>query len=417
MYNKIIYPIIIIIFSLLIIYVILRNKETQNFNLKIEKFLGEIKSNESLIKIKNNAMTNTTFTKKFLNGEWTSYLSTVDSNYIVNNIMIIDINENNNPLNNIYGNINVDLYINNKMIPINLNIGFVSNENIIATGNASTELIAVHIKIINKFNSNNNDKLIELRDKNNYQKCIVSIYKNDMLFNKYISYKLYDRKAEAELYRIILSKNFYVEKIPPIYDFNLYNLIINSYTYPPNYITFDGYNNLTTNTPLENTKISNINNKYNNKLKFCIQRVFTSPTGNEIITNLSSSIELDVVIQNKLPTTIKIVPFINDKNNLGLTNFYKPNSTILYFYKYISNDPDTFEYKNENKIPILNDLFKLSSINSATNMFKKVILHNNLGEGIVKNINNTYNLVEVGRKNSNLTEPTIFSFSELYNKL
>ena len=92
-------------FSILFIYAILKNKENKNFNDKIENFLNKKWNN-----LKNGALSNVSFTTDFLNGNWTSLTTTVDSNYNVKNTWSININKSIEDVssNGIYGYININ---------------------------------------------------------------------------------------------------------------------------------------------------------------------------------------------------------------------------------------------------------------------------------------------------------------------
>ena len=85
MSNKFIYPILIIIFSILIIYFILVNKKNTKLNNNIEKFSNSL--------LKGNMEHNTQFTKELVAGTWTSMDTTVNSDYTVTNLLTINPNQ------------------------------------------------------------------------------------------------------------------------------------------------------------------------------------------------------------------------------------------------------------------------------------------------------------------------------------
>jgi hypothetical protein len=406
---KIIYPIIIIIFSILFIYAILKNKENKNFNDKVENFL-----NKKWDKLRNSALSNVSFTTNFLNGSWTTLNTKVDSSYNVNNIMEININKSikDNLQNNNYGTITID--------NTTYNIILISNENIIGRivnrqDNIANSAASLHIKIINTYNTNDNiyEKNLIFTNNTN-QKCIVSQYMGDTLLYRYISYKIYNNKVGSELYRIILAGHYYIAKDPPMYDYNVYNKLINNYNYPTNYIKIDNYD-VSNNSELSKTTLNNLKNKYNNVMKFCIQRVFYSPAygGNEIITKLSNPIELEMSKSDNLPTKLTVVPFKDDKDANNLQSFFRPKSTILYCTS-LDNSNEKFNYSNKNKISIPNSFLKLSDKNNSTNMFSEngILIDNILSvEKIIVNNNSLY---RVNIKESDLINPTFFNFSDLY---
>ena len=85
MSKKIIYPVLIIIFSILIILAILQNKNNKKLNNGIEKFMNNyLESAEDNLKL--NVKNNTSITKDFANGTWTYFGTTVDSKYNVDNV-------------------------------------------------------------------------------------------------------------------------------------------------------------------------------------------------------------------------------------------------------------------------------------------------------------------------------------------
>jgi hypothetical protein len=367
--------------------------ENIKFNSKIESFLDKTLDN-----LKNGIASNTEFTKKFINGNWTCLTTTVDSNYNVTNLMKVNINEQQNNDKN-YGNIIID--------NSTYNIVLLTNENIIA--NVENNTSTIHIKLINKFNKND-DKLSEkLIYKNDIPKCIISQYIGNNLLYKYISYKVYNNKVNSELYRIILSGNYYIGKLPQIYNYYVYNKILNNYIYPSNYLSCENFRDGPSDI------INTLKTKYSNGLiRFCIQRVFTSPSyGNtEIITKLSPPVQTFVLMDNKIVDKLKIVSFNDDKNANGLKQFLRPKATILYFYVF-TDSTDSYGYK-ENHIAIPADFLSLSWLNQAQNMFNnKVISFDNV-LSVEKIITNNFSLAKVSKQNSDMENPTFFDFSDLY---
>jgi hypothetical protein len=114
MSNKIIYPALIIIFSILIVYAILTKRKNDKLNNNIENFLSDTPtytpvdiSNDDLT---NNNLNNNIITQKFENGYWTTpWTQYTPTNGLIN-LMNVKINSLMNP-NNIssqnYGNINL----------------------------------------------------------------------------------------------------------------------------------------------------------------------------------------------------------------------------------------------------------------------------------------------------------------------
>ena len=249
----------------------------------------------------------------------------------------------------------------------------------------------------------------------NTPRCMVSFYFGDLLFSKTMSYKVYDNKVGAELYRIILAKDFFVLKPPQMYNFDVYKKIVGNYNYPLNYIHLGGerihYNK---GNVADRNAYNTINNKYHGRLKFAIQRVFQSPTNNEIITKISNPILIEnITNNNSLPEKINIGSFKNDKLANNLKDFFIPKATILYFYKLVETNI-SYDFANKSLINIPSSLAKLQ--NNANNMFKSNIEFNDI-KSVEKVFNNKFHLIAVKRLNSDLENNTVVSFSDLYRLL
>jgi hypothetical protein len=421
MSSKIIYPILIIIFSILIIYGIINNKNNSKLNSNFENFLdlGNEPSQDQDTRIVNyylnenneNLLTsnvsNTLFTSNMINGSWTCDLTTVDSTYNVQNTMTISSIEQINSSNynkNItnYGTVvyNNQTYTINFLLNDNLTAVLINSQGVPSSQN-------LHIKFYNNFSNEGKEIINAPFYKPEEFNSEVSIYSNNTLINKFVSYKIYDNKVGDELYRIITTRDFYIEKAAPVYDYDAYKVIIGKYKFPSNFITLSFG---TTNTNVLNT----LNTKYFGTIKFFIQRVFYSPTSDnaEIITNISDSVLLQVVSNNQIPTTITICSFQNDQNTNGLESFFKPKATILYFYKYINTD-SSYVFGNTNKIDkpraVLN-------IKNNANLITPKFSYDDLGS-VQKVAQNNYSITLVNRYNSNLTNTTNINFSDLYNLL
>jgi hypothetical protein len=396
MANKIIYPILIILFSILFIYAIISNRNINKLNNNIENFknnyIETIKTD-----LEQNAINNNKFSKELANGTWTTMSTEVDSNYNVTNLMKIDITEVINGQNNNFGRIN--------FMGSEFNIILALNDSITAVS-TNLNILNMHIKLFNKFTEENNvniNKPFYIPDTPN---AIISIFIGNSLIFKYASYKVYDNKVGAEVYRIIKAKDYIIEQPPPIYDFKTYNIIVGDYVFPQNYITVKFG---TTNTTVYNKIIGN----YASNIKFSIQRVFASPTGNEIITKNSEPILIECIYSGQIPTTINIVPFSEDKTANSLLSFFKPKATILYFYKLI-NINTAYGYGNNNLNSVANNVFNLQ--NNSNSMYNPIIQYNKLDT--VEQINtNTYQMTLVKRINSDLDNPISINFSELYRLL
>jgi hypothetical protein len=397
MSNNIIYPILIIIFSILIIYAIINTKNIEKFNNSVSPIVNyQLYKNESILKA--NASHNTQFTLEMINGNWTCDLTTVDSNYVASNLITINANASTDSNNG-------TLTYNNNTY----NITFLLNQNLNAvlldssTGQPTTQYL--HIKFYNNFTDNKN--INPPFQKPEEFNSVVSIYSNDVLINKFASYKVYGTTVGEEVYRIILSSNFYLERAPPVYDFKSYDKIIGQYQFPSNYLTLSFG---VTNSNILNT----INTKYKGNIKFEIQRVFYSPTNinTEIKTGKSSPIMLNVVSNNQIPNIITVSSFKNDQITNNLDSFFKPKATILYFYKSI-NTSATYQFTKPN-INESNAVLKIK--NNANAIAMSNIEYSDLSS-IEQVITNTYMVTYVNVYNSNLSDVTNINFSDLYNLL
>ena len=428
MSNKIIYPILIIIFSALIIYGIINNRNNFILNNNVEKFTNLVPTgatpvpsdtknnqvvnyflNESKDILKSSAANNTLFTTEMINGNWTCNTTTVDSNYNITGSQIkISANKplsstNYNNTTNNYGTV---IY-NDQTFTIN----FLLNENLIAVllNNAGIPTsVTLHIKFYNNFSKEGQKEINPPFYKPSEFNSVVSLYINNALIIKFASYKIYSNTVGDELYRIITTQDYYLEKAAPVYDYAAYDVIIGKYQLPSNYLTLSFG---TTNANVLNT----INTKYFGNIKFCIQRVFYSPTNDntEIITNKSEEILLNAVSNNQIPNNITICPFQSDKTTNGLQSFFRPKATILYFYKFI-NATTAYDFANPNNFNVPNTSLNIK--NNAFNITAPNILFNDLGS-VEKVVTNNYTITLVNRYNSNLTDPTNIKFSDLYNLL
>ena len=392
MSNKIIYPILIILFSVLFIYAIISNRNINKLNNNIEKF-----QNNYMDSLKDNLVNNNMFSQDLANGTWTTLNTEVDANYNATNLMTINVTDIINSKNNRFGTIN--------FMGSDFDIILALDKNITAVC-TSLNILNIHIELMNKFTEDNNININKPFFIPNTPNAIISIFFGDFMIFKYASYKVYNNKIGAEVYRIIKARDYIIEQPPPIYDFKTYNTLIGNYLFPQNYITVKFG---TTNTNIYNK----INSSYNTNIKFSIQRVFSSPTGNDIITKNSDPIDVICLYNNQIPTTINIVPFSQDRDANSLISFFQPKETILYFYKII-NVNTSYGYNNSNLNGVTSSVFNLQ--NNANNMFQPIIQYNNLNS--VQQINtNTYKMTLVSRVKSNLNDPTSVNFSQLYNLL
>lgn len=390
--NNIMFPILIIIFSFLIIFAILNKKNNDKLNKIIDKF-----ENKEENEISKNIMYNTKITKDFANGTWTTSDSVVDSNYNVSNLMVINITENvDGKKKQSYGTVNY----NNKTF----NITFILDEYLIANDGS----LNIKIKFYNKFNNENNINVNLPNSIPNTLNAVVLVSHEDTDILKFVSYKVYQNKVNNEVYKIIKSGNTLIDNPPKLYDFHAYEVITKHYRYPGNLLSISSYNT----TNYDTIKILN-QNYQNGIIHFSVQRVFYSPSNEEIITRSSEKIPLNVMNNNLIANNIVIAPFSDDKMANNLDTFFKPKATILYFYKFI-NENITYDYSDKSMNHRPSNVMKFQ--NNGNSMFKNNIEYNNL-LSVEKITNNTYNMTLVGRLKSDLNKNTIFPFSMINNLL
>ena len=414
MENKIIYPIIIIIFSILIIFAILNRKRNNKLNNNIEKFVNSIPnvnnaSNETVIKnkvdflkeLKLNTANNSLITVDFANGNWTTPWTTTNIDYRANYLMNIKVNSlmNKNPKKSSYGNIEIPIGYNRTET---YNIIFILNENIVAVLNANNN-INLHIKFYNIFTEEgpfmNSNTLTSL----------VTIYSKNTVYKKFYSYKVSGDILSNDLYNIINNKNSTIAIQPPeIYDITTYKTIIGNYKFATNAIqlTFGITNNNIYNT---------INSNYGGNIIFTVQRTYNSITKNEITTKMSNKITITAIQpNNQIPSNILISSFQSDIQANGLESTFKPVGTSLYFYKLIQVDT-SYDYSNSQLTTVSSDVFSLQ--NNATNMYQSNVQFNDLNS--VQQINDSiYQVTLVGYYTVNkITDTVTVPFSVMYNLL
>ena len=421
MFDSIIYPIFIIIFSLLIVYAILNKKNNDKLNNNIEKFIDyddniinnisndiPLKNNSTgLVKPHNkksdykmnkdlqlNIKNNTIITKDFANGEWTTAWTTIN-NFKPCNKMIINITN----LRNIkdtcdtkYGTI--------KFIKDMYDITSVLNVNIIAVSQTNKNM-TLHIRIYNPYTEGN------IRKVNGSITCIVSMFGGNKLLYNFYSFKIYNDRVSGELERIVSTKDFYIKEPAEVYDLKTYDIIVNNYKYPSKYIelTFGTINEIVYNKLLS---------VYAEGMKFAIQRVYKSPTDNYITTKLSSPIMLKVIKDKTIPNEIKITSFKQDFDLNGLKNYFQPHSTIVYFYKFDKLN-ETYDFKDTNMMNLQRSSFDFK--NNSENMYEPNIKFNNLNS--VRKINtSTYKIHKIAEiLSTSLSFSPVIPFSNLYNLL
>ena len=386
MTKNIFIPSIIIIFCILIIYAIYNNYN----NNKLKNFIESFQDKNLNKNVINNANYNINYTKALANGSWTCLNTEVDSNYNVTNLMLVDTTANTITLDSVIYNI---LSINNDLI---------------TAQNPNNKNLVITIKYNNEF-SIEKSNVLNKQFKDSYEiRSVVTLFNKNVILSRHASYKIYNNKAGGKIYRIIKSGDYLIESISPTYDFKTYNVLIGDYIYPQNYISLVfGSNN---NTEYYNT----ITNKYAGKLRFAIQRVYDSPTGNQITTHCSEPLLINALSGAIIPDTINILPFNEDNSVNNFKSFFKPKSTILYFYQLV-NVNVSYEYTDTN--PIVQPQSVLNLQNNSNSMFLENVQYNNLNS--VAQLNkSTYNMIliteyPVSDQNTNIS----IDFSIMYNFL
>ena len=476
MFDSIIYPILIIIFSLLIVYAILNKKNNDKLNNNIEKFIDYDDNNinhitgqdgadiapednedydriinntkpgqndENLIHKGNedrpfasmrspysdpikwaaylrlkkeydenlahkgnedhnkmdkdlelNIKNNSIITKDFANGDWTTAWTNI-TNSRACNMMTINITN----LRNVQDTCNT-LYGTIKFIKDIYDITFVLNENIVAVSQSNKNM-SLHIKIYNPYTEGNVKKV------HGSITAIVSMFGGNKLLYNFYAFKVYNTNVTGELERVISTKDFNIKEPAEVYDLKTYNIIVNDYKYPSNYIqlTFGTINNIVHDKILS---------AYADGIKFAIQRVYKSPTDNYITTKLSNPVILKVIEDKTIPNEIKIASFKQDLDVNGLKDYFQPHSTIIYFYKFDKIN-ETYDYQDENMMNIERSSFDFK--NNSEDMYEPNIKFNNLNT--VRKVNNSiYKIQKITEiLSTSLSFVPVIPFSNLYNLL
>ena len=122
---------------------------------------------------------------------------------------------------------------------------------------------------------------------------------------------------------------------------------------------------------------------------------------------------MNAISNNTIPQKIEINSFSKDKEANKLVNFFKPKYTNLYVYKFIENNIE-YEYSDKNPIYMANKILNLK--NNSDKMFNSVIEYNNLNS-VQKISTNKYKITLIKQLNSDLDNPIIIKFLDVYNKL
>jgi hypothetical protein len=404
--NTNLIPIIIIIFCFLIFFGIIHNKKVEKINNIMESFMNNDKNIENFNnKEKNSIITasNTNFSVEYINGNWTTPNTKLDSknNVIPSTLMTIKLNE--NKTGEIYlPKINGNNFYTGITYKVNISsIGL----NIIAKSDKSQYTLSINF--INR-STNKNFRDNELILSSNIPVANIEFLdNNNNVKNSLLSYKITDNvEIDGKLKTIILSRNYINRSIKDIYDINSYLTIIRDYKFKENTINFSGI--IYSRDPNTVNVYNNIKNKYNNILSFSIAREFYTPKGTTIKT-FSSKI-YNLKIDNSLPEFINVNSIKDDDNNINYIK-YKPKSTIIYFYK-ITSTSSSYSFRKQNKI-IPN---KFNFMNNGKNMLKGSIYDIDDLNSLEKNMKSNYSMTVFKTIFTPDEKLKIkFQFKELYN--
>jgi hypothetical protein len=380
----------------LIIYAIINYKN----NNKLNSFIESYQNNSFNKNFKLDIYDNTYISVDFANGTWTIPESIVNDDYTITNLMTIKIN-NDAEIQNRRNYDNTNTYDGFKKNIFNFGkidyngeefkINYVLNENIIAISTVN-KIKNMHIKIYNKFTNEDNILINKPYYTSETLKAVVSIFNNNLLTTKFASYKVYNGKVGGEVYRIIKSKDIYIDQAPPTYDFKTYDVLLNNYKYPancvtPNFGTTTGSSSVLSIFP-------------SGEILYSIQRVFYSPTGNNITTKASEPAFISILNgNNQIPLTLQVCPFKQDKDVNSLEKFFNPNATILYIYKMTSKS-STYNYSNQTiqNYPISSLKLSPPNLNNSMNMYgpnAEYLSINDLNSVQIVD-ENTYTMIKVG---------------------
>lgn len=461
MSNKFIYPILIIIFSVLIIFAILNRRNNQRLNNNIEKFMNlssalDGESQDLTFNITNNTEITV---NRFANGNWTTpptnfyefpanydycacywecvstdnngnCTSWIPTAYWSTNYMTINITDTmeNNPSATYYGTIfnpigSRDTY----------NITYVLNETITGVSQSNPNL-HIQIKFLNFYTGETYSALQNAIDTFT---SVVTVFSVDTIISKYESFKLtqngcvncycdeYDSACSgdnpdtnynlisAQTYNINLNQSIGMDtgnstaNPAEVYDINAYQIITSpNYKYPSNFITLSFGQ-----SPSPST-LNNIQTNYGGNINLSIQRQFLSPTGAIITSVMSNLLSLPVLQNGQIPQTIIISSFQSDMQANNLETFFQPYSTNLFIQLLVSSNP-SYGYSDSNMINVSNLNFNLQ--NNADSMYQPNVQFPDLNS-LTQTNNKTYQLKLIGNyqpEGDLMTGQTLVSFGVL----
>ncbi len=392
--TNIFIPILIILFSILIVVGLFQLRKKQKIDKIFESFTSKIRK-PLLNNVKQDELTtNTQFSAKYMTGYWTKTDTSLDSNDKPKNLCYIDVA--NNEITNSYKGLDYKI------------ISF-TNLHIVAVPKHKHHNYTLSIDATNVYT---NPTKNSMDSKINIPFCIFSVSQNDkVIVPPYYSYRVPNEnsKIRHQLKNIITSKNYKVIESQPLINMSAYNKILHHYKYSDNLIRG------VMNTPISNNQkiYDKLNKQYNGVISFKIQRTFHSPMGGEFTSPFSHRIDLDAYNKRNIITTLVIAPVDADFKESSIKGKYQPKSTTIYFYKIIDTNI-TYSYTN-NSIKTDKNQFELK--NGGSTMFYNDIYFPDLNSVQKKNTS-TYNIIKFKTIFNNKSSDTIrIPFSDLYHLL
>ena len=390
--NNIFIPILIILFSILIIVGLFQLRKKQKIDRIFESFTSKI--SQPLLNNVNETQltTNTQFSAKYMSGYWTNQNTSLNSNNKATNLCYIDVE--NNEIKNSYKGLDYKI------------ISF-TNLHIVAIPKHKHHNLTLSIDATNVYT---NPTKNSMNSKIDIPFCIFSVSRNDkVVVPPYYSYKIPSGKIRHQLKNIIISKNYKVIQSQPLINMNAYNTILNNNKYPKHFIR-----------GIMNTSISNhqniynkLNKQYNGVVSFKIKRTFHSPMGGNFSSRFSPRIDLDAYNKTNIITTLVISSVDDDFKASNIKGKYQPKSTTIYFYKII-NTNISYSYTN-NSIATNRDPFELK--NGGASMYYNNIHFPDLNS-VEKMNRSTYNIIKFKTIYNNKSSDSIrIPFSDLHHLL
>ena len=474
MSNKFIYPILIIIFSVLIIYAILNGRNNQRLNNNIEKFINSppVLDGESQ-DLSFNIQNNTNITLKFANGNWTTpytnfnkfpiyrcgyenewacccnYESSDQSTcynptaYWCTDYMTITITDTmeKSPNSASYGTIfnpngRRDIY----------NITYILNETItgVLQNNSNNH---IQIKFLNRYNGETYGNLTNARDTFT---SVVTIFAGDSIILKYESFKLIENNClnggngqycggdnseynnspnlinitsnnfiSSQTRNILSSQNGVIDQDQntntggnfTLNPAEVYDINAYKIIISPTYKYPSNFITLSFGDTPSTTTLNNIQTNYGGNINLCIQRLFQSPTRSIIQSVRSKLLSVSVLRNGQIPKKIIISSFQSDMEANNLKTFFKPYRTNLFIQKLESSNL-SYSYSDSSMITVNSSNFNLQ--NNANNMYQQFVQFPDLNS-LTQTNNQIYQVKFIGYypAPTDISEPTEVNFGDL----